>query len=72
MKIPNDKRGTLEVKGYIPCESILAIDEHGDCYFPHPHICAFRSEVLAIHNAYPKVVTYNPSRKSFYINDGNR
>ena len=37
-KLPDEKRGTLEVIGLIPYEDVLAIDEHGDEYFEEPHV----------------------------------
>lgn len=37
-KIPNKNRGYFEVECFLAYDKILAIDEHGDRLFPHPHI----------------------------------
>lgn len=69
-KIPEINRATLEVIGLIPYDDILAIDEHGDKVFHHPHIYVRfdpeRGPFSA--GAYGKVVTYNPRRKSYPAN----
>lgn len=68
-KLPESKRGTLEVIGLIPYEDILTIDEHGDEYFQRPHVYVrFDQEHGPFSGgAYAKVVTYAPTRKSYHI-----
>jgi len=73
MEIPEDKRGTLEVTGFVPYEEIIAIDEHGDSRFPHPHIYVhFDPKCGPFKHAYPNIVTYSPRRESFCIEDNKR
>lgn len=69
-KLPEKNRATLEVIGLIPYDDILAIDEHGDKYFHHPHIYVrFDPKYGPLSGgAYGKLVTYNPTRKSYPAN----
>ncbi len=66
-KLPNRNRATLEVIGQIPYDDILAIDEHGDNYFKHPHIYVRFPPKNGpwSDGAYPRLVTYNPTTESF-------
>lgn len=73
-KLPEKNRATLEVIGLVPYDDILAIDEHGDTHFRHPHIYVrFVSKYGPFgKGAYAKLVTYNPTRKSYSADMENK
>lgn len=68
-KLADANRGTLEVVGLIPYEEVLAIDEHGDEYFPDPHIYVRfdRGDGPFSGGVYGRVKTYGPGRKSHIV-----
>lgn len=72
--LPDQVRGTLEVIGFIPYEDILAIDEHGDEYFQHPHVYVHFDQKYGPFRggAYGQVVTYAPTRKVYDADMNNR
>jgi len=73
-KLPDKNRATLEVIRLIPYDDILAIDEHGDEYFHHPHIYVRFDPKYGPFNGgvYGQLVTYNPTRKSYPANRENQ
>jgi hypothetical protein len=73
-KLSDANKGTLEIKGLIPYEDILAIDENGDDWFRHPHIYVrFERDYGPFSGgAYGEIITYNPTRKSYHIKEEDR
>lgn len=73
-KLPDANKGTLEVTGLVPYEDILAIDENGDECFQHPHVYVrFERDYGPFSGgAHWEILTYNPTRKSYYIRREDR